>query len=157
MGDEETNSPAITTKGDVDAIFNFTDPVGSVVSLGADYTGAYAWDVLRGSVSVVAGSAIVDTSADVRSTVDRGDEVKIGGMVYRVSLSGTYNASQLSLDAVYGGASSSSVQAYRRSRKTMLITIVDVCDQVMVGFGLDDASVSGSTRCNDTAPYKNTH
>ena len=38
----------------------------------------------------------------------------------------------------------------------MLITIVDVCDQVMVGFGLDDATVSGSTKCNDTAPYKNT-
>ena len=38
----------------------------------------------------------------------------------------------------------------------MLITIVDVCDQMMVGFGLDDATVSGSTKCNDTAPYKNT-
>merc|ERR1711881_66036 len=127
--DQDTNSPAMTTKADVDAVFAFTDPVGSVVSLGANYTGAYAWDVLSGSVSVVAGSAIVDTSADVRSTLDRGDEVKIGGVVYRVSLSGTYNASQLSLDAMYGGTSSSSMQAYRRSRKTMLITIVTVCDQ----------------------------
>merc|ERR1711881_826916 len=154
--DQETTSPAFTTKADVDAVFAFTDPVGSVVSLGANYTGAYAWDVLSGSVSVVAGSAIVDTSADVRSTLDRGDEVKIDGMVYLVSLSGTYNASQLSLDAVYGWSSSSSIQAYRRSRNTMLITIVDVCDQAAVGFGLDVLADAGG-RCNDTAPYKTTH
>merc|ERR1712178_192186 len=126
--DQETNSPAITTKADIDGIFNFTDPDGSEVSMGADYTGAYAWDVLTGSVSVVTGSVVLSTSADVRSTLDRGDEVKIDGAVYRVSLSGVYNASHLSLDSAYGGSSSSSVQAYRRSRSTMLITIVDVCD-----------------------------
>merc|ERR1712054_670859 len=153
--DQETNSPAITTKADIDGIFNFTDPDGSEVSMGADYTGAYAWDVLTGSVSVVTGSAVVSTSADVRSTLDRGDEVKIDGVVYRVSLSGVYNASHVSLDSAYGGSSSSSVQAYRRSRSTMLITIVDVCDQVMIGLGLD-VLADGSSSCNDTAPYKNT-
>ena len=57
--DQETNSPAITTKADIDGIFNFTDPDGSEVSMGADYTGAYGWDVLTGSVSVVTGSAVV--------------------------------------------------------------------------------------------------
>ena len=37
----------------------------------------------------------------------------------------------------------------------MLITIVDVCDQVSVGVGLDVLSGPGGS-CNDTAPYKNT-
>merc|ERR1711975_32576 len=129
--DQETDSHAITTKADVDAVFGFTDPNGSVVNFAPYYTGAYAWDVLTGSVSVVTGSAVVSTSADVRGTLDRGDEVKIDNVVYRVSLSGVYNASYVSLDSAYGGSSSSSVQAYRRSRSTMLITIVDVCDQVM--------------------------
>jgi hypothetical protein len=154
--DQETNSPAIATKADVDAVFNFTDPTGVDVSLGADYTAAYDWESVPGTVSVTGSSAVVSTSADTRGTLDRGDEVKIGGVVYRVSLSGAYSASEITLDSVYGGSSSASEQAYRRSRKTMLITIVDVCDQVMVGFGLDDATVSGSTKCNDTAPYKDT-
>merc|ERR1711865_398596 len=44
--DQETNSPAIATKADVDAVFGFTDPSSAVVSLGADYTAAYAWDLL---------------------------------------------------------------------------------------------------------------
>lgn len=35
----------------------------------------------------------------------------------------------------------------------MRIVITDVCDQVIMGFGLDDHT---SNKCNDTAPYKNT-
>merc|ERR1712072_691855 len=62
----------------------------------------------------------------------------------------------LTLSSAYIGPSAMAMKAYRRSRKTMLVTIVDVCDQSIMGFGLNDASVSGSTRCNDTAPYKNT-
>ena len=151
--DQETNSPAIATKADVDGVFNFTDPTGVDVSLGADYTGAYAWESVTGTVSVSSGSAVVTTSADVRGSLDRGDEVKIGGVVYRVSLSGTYSATDITLDAVYDGVSSVSVQVYRRSRHTMEITIVDVCDQVMVGVGLDVSTGAGSS-CNDTAANK---
>merc|ERR1712072_1628016 len=62
----------------------------------------------------------------------------------------------LTLSSAYIGPSAMAMKAYRRSRKTMLVTIVDVCDRSIMGFGLNDASVSGSTRCNDTAPYKNT-
>merc|ERR1711881_832027 len=68
--DQETNSPAITTKGDIDAIFNFTDPVGSEVSLGADYTGAYTWEPLSGFVLVSAGSSKVTTSVNLRTQLD---------------------------------------------------------------------------------------
>ena len=153
--DQEINSPAIASKDDVDAVFAFTDPSGAVVSLGADYTGAYAWDVVTGTVSVTSGSAVVTSSVDMRGTLDRGDEVKIGGVVYRVSVSGAYNASQLILDSAYTGGSDASAAVYRRSRSTMLITIVDVCDQVSVGVGLDVLSGPGGS-CNDTAPYKNT-
>merc|ERR1712086_673916 len=127
--DQEINSPAIATKDDVDAVFAFTDNTAAVVSLGADYTAEYAWEAVTGTVGVTAGSAVVSTSADARSTLDRGDEVKIAGVVYRVSLSGSYTASEITLDSVYGGSSSAAVPAYRRSRHTMLITIVDVCDQ----------------------------
>ena len=59
----------------MDAVFAFTDPSGAVVSLGADYTGAYAWDVVTGTVSVTSGSAVVTSSVDMRGTLDRGDEV----------------------------------------------------------------------------------
>ena len=52
----------------------------------------------------------------------------------------------------YVGSSSAAVPAYRRSRHTMLITIVDVCDQVFVGFGLDVLTGTGGS-CNATAPY----
>merc|ERR1711912_65711 len=71
--DQEINSPAIASKDDVDAVFAFTDPSGAVVSLGADYTGAYAWDVVTGTVSVTSGSAVVTSSVDMRGTLDRGD------------------------------------------------------------------------------------
>merc|ERR1711881_706365 len=57
--DQETNSPAIATKGDIHAVFNFTDPVGSEVSLGADYTGAYDWEPLAATVAVMQGSTIL--------------------------------------------------------------------------------------------------
>merc|ERR1712054_327665 len=87
--DQETNSPAITTKADIDGIFNFTDPDGSEVSMGADYTGAYAWDVLIGSVSVVTGSVVLSTSADLSTTIFVGDEIKIGGVVYAVAATPT--------------------------------------------------------------------
>merc|ERR1712178_474708 len=129
--DQETNSPAITTKADIDGIFSFTDPDGSEVSMGADYTGAYAWDVVTGTVSVLGGSAVVTSSVDMRGPLDRGDEVKIGGVVYRVSVSGAYSASQFTLDSAYSGGSDASAAVYRRSRSTMLITIVDVCDQAV--------------------------
>merc|ERR1711988_1596774 len=75
--DQETNSPAIATKADIDGIFNFTDPDGSEVSMGADYTGAYAWEPLAATVAVVTGQSVVTTSTDVRGSVDRGDEIKI--------------------------------------------------------------------------------
>merc|ERR1712178_634262 len=129
--DQEINSPAIASKDDVDAVFAFTDPSGAVVSLGADYTGAYAWDVVTGTVSVTSGSAVVSSSVDMRGALDRGDEVKIGGVVYRVSVSGAYSGSQLTLDSAYSGGSDTSAAVYRRSRSTMLITIVDVCDQAV--------------------------
>ena len=95
------------------------------------------------------------SSVDMRGTLDRGDEVKIGGVVYRVSVSGAYSGSQFTLDSAYSGGSDASAAVYRRSRSTMLITIVDVCDQVSVGVGLDVLSGPGGS-CNDTAPYKNT-
>jgi len=153
--DQETNSPAIATKADVDAVFAFTDPTSAVVSLGADYTAAYAWEAVTGTLSVTSGSAVVSCSEDMRSTLDRGDEVQIGGVVYRVSLSGAYSASQLTLDSTYSGSTAGSEAVSRRSRNTMLITIVDVCDQVSVGVGLDVLTGAGGS-CNDTAPYKNT-
>merc|ERR1711865_202105 len=102
--DQEINSPAIATKADVDAVFAFTDPTSAVVSLGADYTAAYAWEAVTGTLSVTSGSAVVACSADMRSTLDRGDEVQIDGVVYRVSLSGAYSASQLTLDSTYSGS-----------------------------------------------------
>ena len=91
-----------------------------------------------------------------QALIDRGDEMKIGGVVYRVSVSGAYSASQFTLDSAYsGGSDASAAVVYHRSRSTMLITIGDVCDQVSVGVGLDVLSGPGGS-CNDTAPYKNT-
>merc|ERR1712054_744255 len=273
--DQEINSPAIASKDDVDAVFAFTDPSGAVVSLGANYTGEYAWEPLDATVAVTNGDVEVGCAVDLSTSIFVGDEIKIGGVVYKVAAAPTaaptntfaptpsptptptatptpsptsvptaaptklvsnpalscdpagtctcaaccnaYFASnldqcatcvlqqctdapttapsamptlapspvpsmspteattpsptalpttaptaaptssnRLTLGAAYVGVTSSAVPAYRRSRSTMLITIVDVCDQMMVGFGLDDATVSGSTKCNDTAPYKNT-
>merc|ERR1711881_568451 len=87
--DQETNSPAITTKGDIDAIFNFTDPVGSEVSLGADYTGAYAWEPLAATVAVVTNHTDVGCAVDLSTTIFVGDEIKIGGVEYVVAATPT--------------------------------------------------------------------
>merc|ERR1711881_645971 len=87
--DQETNSPAIAAKGDVDAVFAFTDPVGSVVSLGADYTGAYAWEPLAATVAVVNGDVEVGCAVDLTTTIFVGDEIKIGGVVYVVAATPT--------------------------------------------------------------------
>merc|ERR1712054_596982 len=87
--DQETNSPAITTKADIDGIFNFTDPDGSEVSMGADYTGAYAWEPLDGFVLVVNGDVEVGCAVDLSTTIFVGDEIKIGGVVYAVAATPT--------------------------------------------------------------------
>merc|ERR1711988_1990445 len=87
--DQETNSPAITTKADIDGIFNFTDPDGSEVSMGADYTGAYAWEPLAATVAVVNGDVEVGCAVDLSTTIFVGDEIKIGGVVYAVAATPT--------------------------------------------------------------------
>jgi hypothetical protein len=101
--DQEINSPAIASKADVDAVFAFTDPSGSVVSLGANYTGAYAWEPLDATVAVTTGENTVSTSGDVRSVLDRGDEIKIAGVVYRADLSGSYSSTAVTISPVYTG------------------------------------------------------
>merc|ERR1712070_625193 len=102
--DQEINSPAIASKDDVDAVFAFTDPSGAVVSLGADYTGAYAWEPLDATVAVTNGDVVVTTHTDLRTRLDRGDEVQIGDQVFRVSLVGAYSDSQITLDSPYMGS-----------------------------------------------------
>merc|ERR1711881_339115 len=87
--DQDTNSPAIATKADVDAVFNFTDPVGSEVSLGADYTGAYDWEPLAATVAVVTNHTDVGCAVDLSTTIFVGDEIKIGGVVYVVAATPT--------------------------------------------------------------------
>merc|ERR1712178_115777 len=87
--DQEINSPAIASKDDVDAVFAFTDPSGAVVSLGADYTGAYAWEPLDATVAVTNGDVEVTTHTDLRTRLDRGDEIKVGDVVYTVAATPT--------------------------------------------------------------------
>merc|ERR1712054_481825 len=87
--DQEINSPAIGSKDDVDAVFAFTDPSGAVVSLGADYTGAYAWEPLDATVAVVNGDVDVGCAVDLSTSIFVGDEIKIGGVVYKVAATPT--------------------------------------------------------------------
>merc|ERR1711959_601825 len=75
--------------GDIDAIFTFTDPVGSEVSMGANYTGAYAWEPLDATVAVVNGDVEVGCAVDLSTTIFVGDEIKIGGVVYKVAATPT--------------------------------------------------------------------
>merc|ERR1711881_533116 len=87
--DQEINSPAIASKDDVDAVFAFTDPSGAVVSLGADYTGAYAWEPLDATVAVTNGDVEVGCAVDLSTSIFVGDEIKIGGVVYKVAATPT--------------------------------------------------------------------
>merc|ERR1712054_709901 len=83
--DQEINSPAIASKDDVDAVFAFTDPSGAVVSLGANYTGEYAWEPLDATVAVTSGDVEVGCAVDLTTSIFVGDEIKIGGVVYKVA------------------------------------------------------------------------
>ena len=67
--DQDTNTPAVGTKSDVDRLLEFRTAGGAVTSLGADYSGAWQWQPLPGLVDVSNGVMTVNPYVDAVHTI----------------------------------------------------------------------------------------
>ena len=121
--DVPTNAPTLTHQSDIDALFDFS------AVLGQSYSGAWVYNELPGTVSIVDNTATMTTTQDLRSALQRGDVIYIEGTDFTVASTGTFDATSVPLGSKFyasgGAAGITGATAYRRSRQTLRITISD--------------------------------
>jgi hypothetical protein len=117
--DTPTNSPSVSTKADLDKIILFS------ASLGNDYNAEWAWDRLPGSVTTTQGSSSVQTSTDLTTKVQRGDEVRIGAYSFVVHSFLEFSATKLPTDRAYAGSGVANTAIFKRSRLKMVVNLRD--------------------------------
>jgi len=117
--------------------------------------GGYAWTVtfidgdrhtlavdssLLGAGTMVATAVVVDGANDLRTWIERGDEIKVSNEVFNITtaVSSVYSESTLTFGSTYSGGNVVGQTAYRRSRSALILTVREACAQrnLSTGFSL---------------------
>jgi hypothetical protein len=154
--DKDTNYPIVTTKSDFDTLFY------TVSSLGGDYSAEWAWVQLAGTGQATSGSSTVTTTDDLRSTLNRGDRVKISTDERVVHHTDEYTSNTLPLTIAYLGANSGTgLPIYRQSYRKILLTITNITStapfsQTAVGTWLMAVKATGNLQTTDESSVPST-
>jgi hypothetical protein len=155
--DRGTNYPSLSSKAAFDAVFY------TVASLGADYTAEWAWELLSGTAQVTnAGSSIATTTDDLRSSLFRGDRVKISVSEGFVHSTDSYSSNTLPLATPYLGSNTGTgLPIYRQSFDKILVTIVNVTGtapfaDTAVGSWLVAVKATGNVKTTDESSIAST-